>query len=185
MLAQGAFVRAQEPNPEVMELGRVQFMMCAACHGKEGEGTAAAPPLAESEWVAGPTENLIRIQLRGLRGPITVKGREYDIAGGMAPMAYQSDAQIAAVLTYVRQSFGNDAPPVQLSEVAALRGEVGKPQLTMADLTPHGQAVAAVEKPTSSKYANLEQGETFPRSAVIGAVVVMLLGVGLWLAKSK
>lgn len=172
-------------DPAVMEKGKIQFMMCAACHGKGGEGTAAAPPLAGSEWVMGPAENLIRIQLRGLRGPITVKGREYDISGGMAPMAYQSDEQIAAVLTYVRQSFGNNAPAVEPAQVAALRSEVGKPQLIVADLMPHGAAVPASAAPPSTKYANLDEGESFPRWAVIGIIVALLAGLGLWLAKSK
>ena len=45
-----------------------------ACHGANGEGTVLAPPLAKSNWVNGPVENLIRIQLRGLQGPITVSG---------------------------------------------------------------------------------------------------------------
>ena len=176
---------ANAVNPAVMEKGKVQFMMCVACHGKEGEGTAAAPPLAGSEWVMGPAENLIRIQLRGLRGPITVKGREYDIAGGMAPMAYQRDEQIAAVLTYVRQSFGNNAPAVEPAQVSALRGEVGKPQLTVADLVPHGGAVPASAAPPSNKYANLDEDKSFPRWAVIGIIVALLVGLGLWLAKSK
>jgi mono/diheme cytochrome c family protein len=50
-------------------------------------------------------------------------------------MAYQTDEQIAAVLTYVRNSFGNKASAVKSAQVAALRGEVGKPPLTVADLT--------------------------------------------------
>jgi len=106
--------------------------MCAACHGQNGEGGPAGPPLAESEWVTGPVSNLVRIQLRGLMGPITVKGQEYNMV--MAPMAYQDDATIAAVLTYVRNSFGNEAPPVVPAQVEALRGEVGLPMLTVDDL---------------------------------------------------
>lgn len=183
----GSLARAGDVDPAVMEKGKVQFMMCVACHGKQGEGTATAPPLAGSEWVMGPAENLIRIQLRGLRGPITVKGREYDIAGGMAPMAYQRDEQIAAVLTYVRQSFGNNAPAVEPAQVAALRGEVGKPQLTVADLVmPEGMtAVATAPASPSNKYANLDEDKSFPRWAVIGIIVALLAGLGLWLAKSK
>ena len=181
----GSLACANAVDPAVMEKGKIQFMMCAACHGKEGEGTAAAPPLAGSEWVMGPAENLIRIQLRGLRGPIMVKGREYDIAGGMAPMAYQRDEQIAAVLTYVRQSFGNNAPAVEPAQVAALRDEVGKPQLTVADLVPHGGAVPASPAAPSNKYANLDEDKSFPRWAVIGIIVALLAGLGLWLAKSK
>lgn len=126
---------ADEPiDPAVMEAGKAQFMVCAACHGQNGEGGPIAPPLAESEWVTGPVSNLIRIQLRGLTGPITVKGKEYNFPGGMAAMPYQTDEQIAAVLTYVRNSFGNKASAVKPEQVAALRSEVGKPQLTADEL---------------------------------------------------
>jgi mono/diheme cytochrome c family protein len=127
---------ADEPiDPAVMAVGKAQFMVCAACHGQNGEGGPIAPPLAGSEWVNGPVSNLIRIQLRGLQGPITVKGKEYNFPGGMAALAYQTDDQIAAVLTYVRNSFGNKAPAVKPEQVAALRSEVGKPQITAAELT--------------------------------------------------
>lgn len=121
-------------DPAVLAIGKVQFIVCAACHGQNGEGGAAGPPLAGSEWVVGPVSNLIRIQLRGLRGPIKVKGVEYNFPAGMAPMAYQDDKQIAAVLTYVRNNFGNKASAVKADQVAALRSEVGKPQLTVEEL---------------------------------------------------
>jgi quinoprotein glucose dehydrogenase len=120
--------------PEFAKLGAQQYMLCGACHGQQGEGTAAGPPLAGSEWVTGPAENMIRIQLRGLVGPIKVKGKEYNFPAGMMPMAYQTDEQIAAVLTHVRSSFGNSAPAVTPEEVAAFRSEVGQPQLTAAEL---------------------------------------------------
>jgi mono/diheme cytochrome c family protein len=119
----------------VMAIGKVQFMVCAACHGQNGEGGPIAPPLAGSNWVVGPVSNLIRIQLRGLQGPITVSGKEYNFAAGMTQMAYQTDDQIAGVLTYVRNSFGNNASAVTPAQVAALRSEVGKPPLTVQDLT--------------------------------------------------
>lgn len=121
-------------DPAVMEIGQVQYMLCAVCHGPEGEGSAIGPPLAGSEWVTGPVSNLIRIQLRGLKGPITVKGVEYSFPGGMIAMPHQTDEQIAAVLTYVRNSFGNEASAVTPDQVAALRGEVGMPQVTVDDL---------------------------------------------------
>jgi hypothetical protein len=100
-----------------------------------GKGGPIAPPLAGSEWVTGPVSNLIRIQLRGLQGPITVAGKEYNMPGGMAALSYQTDEQIADVLTYVRNSFGNKASAVKPEQVAALRSEVGKPQVTAAELT--------------------------------------------------
>jgi mono/diheme cytochrome c family protein len=128
---------ADEPiDPAVMEIGKVQYMVCAACHGENGEGRPmVGPPLAESEWVNGPVSNLIRIQLRGLKGPIKVKGVDYDFPAGMAAMAYQTDEQVAAVLTYIRNNFGNKASAVKPEQVAALRSEVGKPQLTVEELT--------------------------------------------------
>ena len=119
-----------------MALGKQQFAMCSACHGPNAEGGPIAPPLAQSNWVNGPVENLIRIQLRGLQGPITVSGKEYKLPGPMPAQAFQTDEQIAAVLTYVRNSFGNAASPVKPEQVKALRGEVGKPPLTEAELVP-------------------------------------------------
>jgi quinoprotein glucose dehydrogenase len=171
-------------DPAVMKSGQQQFLVCGACHGQNGEGTAAGPPLAGSEWVTGPEENLIRIQLRGLQGPIKVKGQEYNMPGGMAALAYQTDDQIAAVLTYIRNSFGNSAPPVTAAAVAALRSEVGKPQLSAADLIPPAAApdkpqnaapaaAAATAKPTSGKYADLTPESSLPKW--IAATV--LLGV--------
>jgi quinoprotein glucose dehydrogenase len=123
-------------DPAVMAAGKQAFMTCMACHGPNAEGTVIAPPLAKANWVNGPVENLIRIQLRGLQGPLTVSGKEYKLPGPMPPQAYQTDEQIAAVLTYVRNSFGNSASPVKPEQVKALRGEVGKPMLTEADLVP-------------------------------------------------
>ena len=122
-------------DPKMMEIGKAGFMLCAACHGQNGEGGPIAPPLAGSEWVAGPVSNLVRIQLRGLVGPITVKGQEYNMPGGMAPLAFQTDEQIAGVLTYVRNSFGNKAGAVKVEQVTPLRVEAGKPQITAPELT--------------------------------------------------
>ncbi len=127
---------ADEPvDPKLMEIGKTAFMLCGACHGQNGEGTLIAPPLAGSEWVTGPVSNLIRIQLRGLQGPITVAGKEYNMPGGMAALAYQTDEQIAGVLTYIRNSFENKASGVKPEMVTALRSEVGKPQITAQELT--------------------------------------------------
>ena len=122
-------------DPAAMAVGKAAFMLCAACHGQNGEGGVIAPPLAGSEWVTGPISNLIRIQLRGLQGPITVAGKEYNMPAGMGPLAHQTDDQIAGVLTYVRNSFGNKASGVKPEQVAALRSEVGKPQCKVTELT--------------------------------------------------
>jgi len=152
---------ATTASPELLKAGKQQYMLCGACHGQQGEGTAAAPPLAGAEWVSGPVENLIRIQLRGLTGPIKVNGQEYNSPAGMQPMAYQTDDQIAAVLSYVRHEFGDGASPVSTSQVAALRDEVGKPQLTADELLPPSQPdqdaseTSETEK-KSTKYENMK-----------------------------
>lgn len=123
-------------DPAFWELGKKQYDTpgsCTTCHQPTGLGlTGAFPPLAESEWVTGPVENLIRIQLQGLQGDITVKGQKYSSV--MPAMAQQTDEQIAAVLTYVRNSFGNSASAVTPEMVATLRAKAGTEMLTVADL---------------------------------------------------
>ncbi|MBB81678.1 MAG: hypothetical protein CMN02_11945 [Roseibacillus sp.] len=123
----------------VMERGKATFAICSACHGLEGEGmyhiNKTGPPLADSEWVTGPVANLIAIQFRGLSGPIEVNGEKYTPVAPMAPLPLDNDS-IAAVLTYIRNSFGNKASPVTPEQVEAMRGELGKPMLSPADLIP-------------------------------------------------
>src|SRR5664279_2230409 len=79
---------------------------CGLCHGSDGLGKPGqAPPLAGSEWVAKDITSLARIPLTGLNGPIQVKGRDWNLS--MAPMgATLSDADLSAVLTYIRESWG-------------------------------------------------------------------------------
>ncbi|MGJ8695829.1 MAG: DUF7133 domain-containing protein [Verrucomicrobiaceae bacterium] len=133
-------------DPAVMEAGKAQYVMCMACHGQNGEGAPnLGPPLANSEWVTGPVENLVRIQFRGLSGPITVNGQDYTFPAPMVAMgAGQSDENVASVLTYIRNSFGNSASAVTPEMVTPHRGEIGKPALTVADLIQPKVAVAEV-----------------------------------------
>jgi len=95
---------------------------CAACHQATGLGLPGTfPPLAGSEYVLGDAERAVRIVLRGLTGPVTVKGQPFN--GAMPAWADQlSDAEIAAVLTYVRSAFGNAAAAIAAGVVAAQRG---------------------------------------------------------------
>eukprot|EP00903_Cladosiphon_okamuranus_P003492 g3490.t1 len=176
-------------SPELMETGKQQYLICSACHGQQGEGLATGPPLAGSEWVNGPVENLIRIQLRGLEGPIRVKGEEYNIAGGMAPLAYQSDQQIAGVLSYIRSSFGNDSSAVTPEQVAALREEVGKPQLTVEELeepeTVNGPPLSETGEPLPApdKYKDLDTSSGIPVWAIL--LILILIGVCVKLVLKK
>lgn len=93
---------------------------CAACHQANGEGTPGLfPPLAGSEYVTGDAGRLARLVLHGLGGPVTVKGVAFN--GAMPPWRQLSDAELAAVLTYVRSSWGNAAGPIAADDVARER----------------------------------------------------------------
>jgi mono/diheme cytochrome c family protein len=92
----------------LMEKGKQIFTAtCQACHQANGAGIPGAfPPLAESEWVNGSPRRMVAIVLHGIQGEITVKGQKFQ--GVMPPMKDQLKPEdIAAVLTYVRNSFGN------------------------------------------------------------------------------
>lgn len=101
---------------------------CNTCHRDHGRGIAGIyPPLVGSEWVLGESDRLIKLTLHGLWGPIEVAGKRYEPAGGVPPMTalglFYTDEEIAAVLTYVRTSWGNDAPAVDAATVARIRSE--------------------------------------------------------------
>lgn len=159
--------------------GFAKYVLCAACHGQSGEGTTLGPPLAGSEWVNGPAENLIRIQLRGLQGPITVKGVDYHFPGGMPALGHQSDEDIAVVLTFVRSSFGNDAPAITPAEVAALRKEPDKGPLNTADLITPSPTAPAVSK-SPGKYDDLDDGAGPPPWVWLSIIAAAAAGGGLF-----
>lgn len=99
---------------------RVYRAYCLSCHQADGSGIPGMyPPLQETDWVEGDAGRLIRLVINGLAGPIVVKGEEYNNI--MPPHGTLSDDQIAAVLTYVRQNFGNDAPAISADDVHAVR----------------------------------------------------------------
>ncbi len=108
------------PDPAVMAAGQEGYAICQTCHQADGQGLPGTyPPLSGSEYVSGPAEKVIAIVLHGLNGPITVKGQTYDNV--MAPWGALPDDQIAATITYVRNSFGNKASAVTAADVAAVR----------------------------------------------------------------
>jgi len=94
---------------------------CAACHQANGRGVPGVfPPLAGSEFVNGDSARLVRLVLHGLTGPVSVEGATFN--GAMPAWKDQlRDAEIAAVLTYVRSSFGNASSGVSAGLVSAER----------------------------------------------------------------
>ncbi|MBA3881971.1 MAG: cytochrome c [Chthoniobacterales bacterium] len=104
---------------------KVYSANCATCHQGSGLGVAGQyPPLAGSEYVLGSTRRLGMILLKGLEGPLTVKGAQYGSAVMQPWEKTLTDAKIADVLTYIRQEWGNSAGPVAPEGVAALRKEI-------------------------------------------------------------
>jgi nitrite reductase (NO-forming) len=90
---------------------------CAACHQPDGAGIAGAfPPLAKSDFLMADKNRAIHIVLNGLKGAVTVNGQKFD---SEMPALGLSDDQIANVLTFVRNSFGNQAGDMVTPEEVA------------------------------------------------------------------
>jgi mono/diheme cytochrome c family protein len=97
---------------------------CAACHAVNGEGATggAFPPLAGSEWLLGDAKRATAIILKGITGPITVRGRQYNLV--MPPHeATLNKRQISDILNYVNSAWGNRGPKVRPDIVLNVREE--------------------------------------------------------------
>ena len=92
---------------------------CALCHQTNGLGNDRFPPLNYSDWVQGDSERLINVILNGLQGEINVRGRSYNNV--MPKQDHLKDEEIASILTYVRQNFGNRSKGIEPEEVASVR----------------------------------------------------------------
>ena len=98
---------------------------CATCHQMTGQGVGGQyPPLAASEYVTGGTRRLGMILLKGLQGPLKVKGVQYGNAVMQPWETTLNDQKIADVLTYIRQEWGNTGGPVAAESLSALRKEL-------------------------------------------------------------
>ena len=117
---------AAASTDELMAKGEAAYLAnCAACHQPNGQGLPGAfPPLAGSDYLKGDRRQVMAAALFGLSGPITVNGVDYN--GVMPSLGHLTDADLAAALTYVFGSWGNDGAAVGEKEVAALRAELGK-----------------------------------------------------------
>ena len=109
---------------------KVYATYCLPCHQPDGKGDGNRfPPLAGSEWVTGnrrsDKERLIKIILNGMEGPITVLNRLYN--NTMPANAFLSNDDIAKVLTYIRNNFGNKAAIIAPADVSNLRNRLEKP----------------------------------------------------------
>ena len=119
-------IRKDKQFAATMKLGHNIFMKegsCDTCHQKDGKGLKGIyPPLAESNWVTGNTERLIKLTIHGLMGPIEVNGVKYAGNVPMTPVGKMyNDQEIAAALTYARNAWGNEASLITEKQVKDVR----------------------------------------------------------------
>jgi nitrite reductase (NO-forming)/hydroxylamine reductase len=111
---------AASTDPVMARGENVYYANCVACHLPAGTGLEGAfPPLAGSDFLEGGPARVISTVLYGNDGPITVNGVQYN--GVMPGFAYLTDDEVAAVVTYIMRSWGNDFPAVGPADVAAVR----------------------------------------------------------------
>jgi mono/diheme cytochrome c family protein/glucose/arabinose dehydrogenase len=100
---------------------------CGTCHQQDGNGlpNSGFPPLRQTALALGDEETLIKIVLKGLQGPMEVNGKKYDGQVPMTPFeGMMNDEEVAAVLTYVRSSFGNNASRITPEKVKMVREKI-------------------------------------------------------------
>lgn len=116
-------------DQKVYELGAAVYQReshCATCHLADGRGNGVVyPSLVGSPWVNGSEERLIKMALHGLWGKLVVHGKTYDPARGVPPMtAFKNllnDEELAAVLTFVRNTWGNNSSTISAETVRKVR----------------------------------------------------------------
>lgn len=110
----------ETPTLDQVDGAQVYAANCVACHQADGEGLAGVfPPLVGSRWVLESRERLVQIMLYGIQGPIEVRGAAYN--GAMPAFARLSDAELAAVTSHIRSTWGNDGVPLAPAEFASGR----------------------------------------------------------------
>jgi mono/diheme cytochrome c family protein len=116
-----AIATAAQPQPDGAQL---YGLYCSACHAVDGKGAndGAFPPLAGSEWIAGNPKRTIAIVLKGLHGPVEVKGKTYNLE--MPPQGGAlKDNQIRAIVNHVHSSWGNRGEGIPGDLVRTVRAE--------------------------------------------------------------
>lgn len=141
--------------------GKSVYGQCVACHQPSGQGVPGQfPPLVKSEWVVGGEKRLIAILLKGITGPLTVEGKQYN--GAMPPWeAALSPKKIAAVASYIRHEWGNNAPEISEAKVVAAKKEFA------AQTTPYTEA-QLLQIPADANFTE-EAGAAAPAAATPAA----------------
>ena len=104
--------------------GRDQYVAsCGACHQADGKGLAnMAPTLVKSDWVTGKASRLMGVAIHGLMGPIKVNGKPVEgMPQVMPPHGFMKDEQLASILTYVRNAWGNQGSGITSEDIVKYR----------------------------------------------------------------
>ncbi|HEX4646868.1 MAG TPA: PQQ-dependent sugar dehydrogenase [Verrucomicrobiae bacterium] len=111
-----------------MDRGRQLYLKnCFVCHQLNGQGTPGAfPPLAQSDFLAADKERAVRVLCEGVSGEITVNGKKFD---SIMPPVVLGDSDVADVLTYVRNAWGNSGEALDAGEVKTVRAKTSFPTL--------------------------------------------------------
>ena len=113
--------KVSEINEEIMDRGRLIYMQCTACHQTNGEGILGAfPPLANSDYMLADINRTIKTIINGTTEPIIVNGTKYP-GNTMTKFTHLSNQDVAAVATYILNSWGNNGGLVNPSMVALKR----------------------------------------------------------------
>jgi mono/diheme cytochrome c family protein len=123
LLATTGIAAAQAPAA-AMARGKVLYQhICMSCHQADGSGVPRMnPPLIKTSFVLGDKTRLITIILKGLNEDVEIEGEYY--SNPMPPQAQLRDDEIADVLTFVRNSFGNKAGAVKPADVKVVRAKL-------------------------------------------------------------
>ena len=112
--------RVHKTVANLIKRGKQVYNVCKTCHQVNGAGQFPTyPSLVDSPFVVDDKGRLIKIILHGLTGPITVGGKYFDES--MPPAPIRNDYDIAAVMTYIRQAWGNSADAITPAEVSSMR----------------------------------------------------------------
>lgn len=151
-----------------MKKGSALYKNCASCHGGGGAGVAGVfPPLAGSEWVTGSGKVPALAILHGVTGQIDVAGTSYN--GAMPPMADGwSDYDVAALIYYVQNSFGNKVGEIfsaeQIAEIRAISKQEGKSPMTAATLKKYLDTTFEAKALTPETMLDVKTGEVVDAS---------------------
>ncbi len=121
LITGSAFIQTYDLSKSIERGKEIYTMYCQNCHMIDGKGLSGAfPPLAKADYLEKPVETFIDIILKGQSGEITVNSIKYNVQ--MPAQNYLTDEQIADVLNYTRNSWGNKSSvAVTPSQVKKLR----------------------------------------------------------------